>query len=353
MELLGLKIEKRIESPPTLHRILVPVLSVVLAFVITSVLLVTEGADLGEAFGAFLSFIGSITGMAEIIVKAIPLLLISLGLTVAFRCKVFNIGAEGQLIMGAIIATWIGITFRELPSLVIIPLIIALGFLIGGFWGAIAGTLKAKFGINEVIVTIMLNYVAIYLLEYLVIGPMGVGGTWPRSPIITESAWLPRLVTGTRFHAGFFIAILFAILVWIFLFRTGLGYQIRVTGASIKAARYGGTSPPKMIVIAMLLSGGLAGIAGTSEVMGVHHYLVPGLSAGYGFIGIVVAWLGRLHPVWMTLTAIGFSAVIYGTQAMLSEVGIALETMWVTLGLIMIFFMVVEVLTQYRIRRAR
>jgi simple sugar transport system permease protein len=348
--MLGLRIEER-QSPSLWMRAMTPVIAVLLTFFVTTLLLVGVQADPVVAYQAFLhGAFGSIGGITESLVKATPLMLVGLGISIAFRCRVWNIGGEGQVVFGAIIATLVGMTF-EMSAIVLLLAIICLSFLIGAMWGALAGVLKAKFEVNEVIITIMMNYIAIYVLNYLIRGPMSIGGGWPRSSIITSSAWLPKLIPGTRLHAGFLFALLFAVLTYVLLFKTPLGYRIRAVGANPKSARYGGMSISKNIVLAMFFSGGLAGLAGMGEVTGLHHYLLDGISAGYGYTGIVVALLGKLHPLGVIISSILFGALIVGTQAMLRAVGITLDLVLAIEGMTVIFVLVSEVLTHYRLKR--
>lgn len=332
--------------------ILVPIVSVLLVLVIVSIYMVMSRVNLVIGFSQFFGILLTKNGFAEIIVKAIPLLLVSLGLAIAYECNAVNIGAEGQIIIGSIAAVWIAIVFKDLSSFLIIPLIIAFSFLIGGLWGGFAGALKAKFGINEVIVTIMMNYVAAYLLQYLMMGPMaGGGGVWPRSEIITPAAWLPKLISETRLHAGILIVPLFAVFVWVLLSKTVLGYKIRAVGANPKGARFGGINPPKILLIAMIFSGGFAGVAGSIEVMGIHHCFLPAISAGYGYTGIAVAWLGRLNPIGVIIATFGFSTIMVGLENMLGAVALPKDLIWVVIGLIFVFVMVGELLVRYKIKR--
>ncbi len=348
MGVLGLKVEKRFNPPSTFIKILVPVLATLISFALFLILLSLGGVNLGDSFSSLLRTFGSKTGITEIFVRATSLLIVGLAITIAFRGKVFNIGAEGQMIMGAIIATWIGLTIPEAPAVLLVIFILVSSFLIGSLWGGIAGVLKAKLGINEVIVTIMMNWVAIYFLEYVIIGPLSVGGMLHQSPPLSSSAWLPVLIPGTRLHFGFLIALFLTYSVLILIFKTSLGYHIRTIGANPVAARYAGVSPAKIIVIVMVMSGGLASIAGATEVIGTHHILLPGISAGYGYFGIAVALLGRLHPIGVLTAAVGIGALIVAVQSMLGTLPILLQ--WVIIGSMILFLMVCDTLTQYRIR---
>jgi len=326
-----------------------------MALVVSAALILLAGASPWVAYASlFEGAFGSVSSVAETIAKAVPLMLVGLGITIAFRCKVWNIGGEGQLIVGAIVATWMGIALGRMPAPLLLPSIVALAFLAGALWGAMAGVLKARLEVNEVIVTIMMNYVAIYGLNYLVRGPMRdptIAGGFPQSPRIAPSAELPRLIPATRLHAGVLIALLGAVLVYVFLFRTPLGYEVRAVGANPRAARYGGINVTRNIVLAMFLSGGLAGIAGAGEICGLHFRLLDGISTGYGYTGIVVALLGKLHPFGVILAAFFFGAMVVGMEAMQRTIGTPFALVLAIEGLVVLFMLSGEVLTRYRIRR--
>lgn len=354
MRFLKLKLEEK-PSPSLLMKILAPIVAILMAFAVGAVLIYWAGADPLEGYKSFFyGAFGSIHNISETIVKATPLLVVSLAICVAFRCKVWNIGAEGQLIMGAIIATLIGIGLTGIPAALLILFIFAASFFGGALWGAIPGLLKAKLGVNEIIVTIMMNWIAIWMLLYLVRGPLmdPAAGGFAVSQYITSSAFLPKLIPGTRIHSGFLIALLCAFLVYIFLFKTPLGYRIRTVGANPGAARYGGMSVAKNIVIAMIISGGLAGLAGAIEICGLHHRLLDGISAGYGYIAIVPALLGKLHPAWVIVTSILFGGIMVGTMAMQRTITVMpFNILYVIMGLVILFVLASEVLIRYRIKR--
>jgi len=354
VKFLRLKLEEQ-PTPSVPMRVLAPILAVAMALAVSIALIVLAGASPLVAYASlFKGAFGSVASLAETIAKATPLMLVGLGITISFRCRVWNIGGEGQLIMGAIIATWMGIALGRMPALLLLPSIVALGFVAGALWGAMAGVLKAKLEVNEVIVTIMMNYVAIYGLNYLVRGPLRdptIAGGFPQSPRIAPSAELPRLISATRLHAGVLIALLGAILVYVFLFRTPLGYEVRAVGANPRAACYGGISVMRSIVLAMSLSGGLAGIAGVGEICGLHYRLLDGISTGYGYTGIVVALLGKLHPFGVILAALFFGAMVVGMEAMQRTIGTPFALVLAIEGLVVLFMLSGEVLTRYRIRR--
>jgi simple sugar transport system permease protein len=347
-----LKIEKRSTISP-ITRAFTLILAIVAALVISSILFNIASVDPFIAYASlFYGAFGSIYGISETIIKTTPLLLIGLGMCIAFRSKVWNIGGEGQYIMGAIIATVIGVFFPPMSSFLLILTIILASFFMGALWGALAGFLKAKLEVNEIIVTIMLNYIAIYFLYYLIRGPFKdqtIVGGFPQSPPIDKSATLPIIFPGLRINLGIIIAIVIAILAYVLLFRTTLGYKIRIVGLNPVAANYGGISVTKIIMLSMFISGGLSGIAGAIEICGVHGRLLDGIVAGYGYIGIVVALLGELHPIGIILAAIFFGAMRVGMQEMQRTIRVPLAFIQSMEGLIIILVLITSLMMQYKI----
>lgn len=319
-------------------------------FGVSSILVLAIGINPLIAFYAiFYGAFGNFYSIAETLVKTTPLLLTSLAIIVSFRCGVWNIGAEGQLILGAIATTAIGLFLSNHSTFILIPLCIIFSFLAGAAWAIIPGILRAKLKLNEILTTIMMNFIAIYLLSYLVTGPWrDPKAAEAFTPIIAQGAWLLRIVPKTRLHAGIFLAMVSAIFIHILLFKSYFGYRLRVVGSNPEAARYGGISVERNILISMLLSGGLAGLAGMSEISGIYHRLMQGISAGYGFTAIPVALLGKLHPIGTILASILFAALIVGGDSMqrIAQVPIALVNM--IQALIIIFILIGEYFTKLR-----
>lgn len=354
MSVLGLRLEKRPSPSPAL-RALAPVATAVLALAASGVLIRAAGGDPFEAMAAIgVGAFGNLQNFGETMVKAAALILVGLGMIVAFRTQVANIGGEGQIIMGAIAGTWLGLTLIDVHPAVLFALVILISFAAGAFWGAIAGWLKARLQLNEVIVTIMLNYLAIYTLNWLVRGPMrapGLAGGFPQSEALAQAAWWPRLA-GTRMHVGVLLALALAILVTVFLTKTPWGYRLRAVGANAQAARYGGILVGRTILLAMVISGGLAGIAGAGEIYGLHHRLLDGISSGYGYTGIVVALLGKLNPYATVLAGIFFAALAVGMEAMQRSLGTPFALIASIQGLVVLMMLLADVLVEYRIRKA-
>jgi simple sugar transport system permease protein len=289
--------------------------------------------------GAF----GSVNGWSQSLVKATPLLLVGLGICIAFRASVINVGGEGQIILGALAGSWFALTFPELPRFILIPGCMTAGFLAGAFWGLIPGFLKARYKVNEILSTIMLNSIALQFMNFLLQGPMmdekGVAaGTFlAQSARLPETSWLTRLIPRTMLHTGLFIAFAFAIIVYIFLWRTTIGYQIRAVGLNPRASRYSGINVAYNQMLSLTIAGGLAGLAGVIEVMGVHRRLLEGLTGGYGFTGIVAALLGSLHPLGIIPASVLFGGLLVGANTMQRAVQVPAALINAILGLVVLF----------------
>jgi len=328
-------------------------LAIIAALLTVAIMISAAGINSIEAYQALVKgSLGSINGISETFVKATPLIFLGLGITIAFKGGMWNIGGDGQLLLGALGGTIVGVYLPDMPPILHITLSLLGGFILGAFWAAIPGYLKLKRGTNEIVVTIMLNYLAVFLIAYLVSGPMKDTTQLipiPQSREIAGSAVLPRLIPLTRIHAGFLIAIVAAIVVWFMLERTVLGYEIKSVGENKEAAKYGGINIFRAGLISMVFSGGLAGIAGVSEVAGVHHYLLDGISPGYGYLAIAVALFGGLNPIGVVFSAIFFGALMVGAESMQRAVGVPTATIYLLEGLVVIFILARHILTQHRI----
>jgi simple sugar transport system permease protein len=296
----------------------------------------------------------SINPIFESLVSSTPFIFAGLAVALGFRAGLFNIGVEGQLFVGAIFAAYVGYAVTGLPAIIHIPLALGAGALGGALWGFIPGWLKAKTGGHEVINTIMMNYIAFRLSDWLLSGPMKRPDSFnPVSPTIQNSAILPRLFdTPIRFHIGFFIALFVAWLVYWFLFKTKWGFSLRTVGANPHAARYAGMSVLSGIIIAMVLSGSLAGLAGANEVLGVNYNLAMAFSSGYGFDSIALALLGKSHPLGVVLAALLFGTLRNGAVRMQLSAGIPIDIISVLQALILAFIAAPAIIrTIYRLRQ--
>lgn len=357
---------RRLASFPILGRLfdaLLPLLATLAALAVGAVMLILLGADPVQSYGAMLDgAFGSQNAIADTIVKATPLLLVGLGICIAFRGGVINIGGEGQLIAGAVASTYIGLSFSESPALLIVPMAMLTGFLAGAVWGGIPGLLKAYYGVNEILSTIMMNAIAVQFMNYLLRGPMIDPVQLERASRIPETARLsrafdlPRLVP-TRLHLGALFAVILAVLVYIFLWRTTIGYRIRAVGLSPDASKYAGVSVNRYIVLSLLLSGAFAGLAGAIQVYGVHHFMfTDGSAAGFtgsaGFNGIVAALFGKLHPIGTIPASFIFGALLVGANRLqrVAQVPSALVT--ALNGLVVVFVVSSEIISR-RMARLR
>jgi simple sugar transport system permease protein len=289
----------------------------------------------------------------ESLVATTPYIFGGLGVALGFRAGLFNIGVEGQIFIGAIFSAFVGYSVKGLPAIIHIPLAFLAGALGGGLWGMIPGWLKAKTGAHEVINTIMMNYIAFRLSDWLLTGPMKRPDSFnPISPTIQESAMLPKFFGAPiRFHMGFFIALFMAWLVYWFLFKTRWGFDLRTAGANTRAARYAGMNIVTCIVLAMSLSGALAGMAGSNEVLGVNHNLAMAFSSGYGFDSIALALLGKSHPLGVVLAALLFGILRNGATRMQLVAGIPVDIISVLQALILAFIAAPAIIrTIYRLR---
>jgi len=370
--------------------VLVPFIAVGAALAVGAIILSFQDVNPFTAYEAMFS--GAFTnknGLADTMVKMIPLLLVALGVAIAFRGGVINIGAEGQLIVGAVLTTYVGLQLGDrLPGPLVIVIGLAAGALMGGFWAAIPGYLKARLGVNEILSTIMMNQIAIQVAFYLLRGPMidpaelAAGTNIPHSARLPQSTDLPRftdmskwvgldksaadlgltgfagevyglLVEPTRLHSGLIIAVVMAILVYIFLWRTTIGYRIRAVGLNQAASRYAGINVQRYIVLSMTLGGMFAGLAGAVEILGLHHRMFEpqAVSAGYGFSGIVVALFGSLHPLGIIPSALLFGGLLVGGDKMQRAVQVPQVLITVILGIVVLFVVSADLWVRRRVNR--
>ncbi|AKI96969.1 ABC transporter permease [Kosmotoga pacifica] len=303
-----------------LYPLLVPTVAVLIALAVASVIIIVIGKNPITAYAVMIKgAFGGAEQLANTIVKMTPLVLTGLAVGFGFRAGVFNIGAEGQMAIGALIGSMVAINMGAVPSIISIPIVIITGMLGGALWASIAGFLKAFTGAHEVISTIMLNWIAANLASFMVTGPLAVGSGTPKSPEIAESAKLPIIlkVQATELSIGIIIAVVVAIIMQIILERTTMGYELKGVGFNPYAAEYGGISIKKSIILTMAISGALAGMAGIIDIMGVPpHRFVGELTGGRGFDGITIALIGRNNPVGIIFAALLIAALRTGSNAM-------------------------------------
>jgi len=342
-------------KPPKLSQnatksVLIRVAAVLVSFLIGSILIMTVGVDPIEAYQVFLyGAFGSRVNLANTLSVATPLMLAGLGIAFAARGSAFNIGAEGQLYIGAIFATWVGLRLGNLPATLLIPAILTAGFVGGGMWGAVPGFLKAKYGINEIVLTVMLTEIAIQIVSWVIRGPMLDPHSFgiPQSAALSEFGRLPLLLSGTRLHTGLLVGLAAGVILYFLLFKTTFGFRVRAVGHNPRAAGYAGMKVASTITLSMLISGGLAGIAGAIEVAGVHYRLMDDISPGYGWTAIVVSLLGKRHPLGVVVSAILFAALMGGTDAMQRRVAVPVHLAQIIQAMTILFVIIGDYLSTY------
>lgn len=330
--------------------VIIPLAAVVAALAIGALMILALGADPIEGYRAlFEGAFGSTDALADTAIRAMPLLLVGTGICIAFRARVINIGGEGQIVAGALLSTVTALAVPGLPSIVLIPLVMVAGLVGGGIWGAIPGALKAYLGVNEILSTIMLNIVAIQVMNYLLrdplIDPLEIerGTRIPQTERLSENADLPNLISGTRLHLGVVIAILGAVIAWVFLFRTTTGFKVRAVGNNASAARYAGMPVKRMTMLALTYSGAMCGLAGAVLVFGSqsHRLITDGSSLGFtgsaGFNGIVAALFGGLNPLWTIPSSFFFGGLLVGANAMQRAIQIPSALAVAVNGLVVVF----------------
>ena len=330
---MRITLKKRL-TPVTWKRYLLTPSSIFVALLIGGFLFLLVGANPLRAYGEMLwGAFGSLDNFSEVLVRSTPIILCGLSVGLAGSMLIWNVGAEGQLVMGGVAGAWVALFVSPvLPTFAVIPAMIAAGFLGGALWGLIPGILRAKLGVNEIITSLMLNYVAIFWLEHLYFGPWRdpAGRGFPGTAMFPDVAWFPRFF-GTRMHLGLPIGLAAALFIWYLLAHTRWGYEIRGAGANPRAALYARINIQRSILWVMLVSGGLAGLAGLCETAGIHYRLQQGLAVGNGYVGIVVAWLAKLRPGAIVVTSVLLGALMVGgdqvqiAMQVPSAIGLALQ----------------------------
>ncbi|MUT67065.1 ABC transporter permease [Paenibacillus sp. NEAU-GSW1] len=328
------------------------ILSVALALLFCGIFIAANGMNPLTVYtkmitGAF----GSSFGLTETLVKSIPLLLCGIGVAIAYRISVWNIGAEGQFLAGAMAATAVTIYFPNLPVYLTMPMMIAFSIAGGGIWGLLTAIPRTYFQVNELITSLMLNYVAVLALNYFVFGPWKdpQGMNFPGTPMFTDAQSLP-LIGDTRLHYGIIFAAIAVLLYWFLIRYTRWGYELRLIGANPEAAKNAGIRISRHILLVMLISGGIAGLAGMSEVAGVSHRLMYGISPGYGYTAIIVAWLAKLNPFGIVVSAFLFGGLIVGGYSV-QTIGLPSSISSMIQGAILFFLIAGGMASKFRIRR--
>jgi simple sugar transport system permease protein len=341
---------------------LLPVFATLAALIVGAIMLLLLKVNPIEAYAAMWEgAFGSQNALAETLVKATPLLLVGLGICISFRGDVINIGGEGQMIVGAILGTLVGLILVDWPGWAVIPIAILTGFIGGAIWGGIPGFLKAYFRVNEILSTVMMNAIAVQLMNFLLRGPMidplqeQVASKIPQTARLIDAFHLPRWIP-TRLHLGALIAVILAVLVYILLWRTTWGYRIRAVGQNPDASRYAGVKVKNYIVLALVLSGAFAGLAGVMQVYGVNYRMITdgsasGFTGSAGFNGIVAALFGQLHPIGTIPASILFGALLVGANKMQRVVQVPSALITALNGLVVVFVVSSEIWRRRRQRR--
>lgn len=347
---MRLRIEPRARTPAWLN-FLLPVIAVVATLMLCSGLIAAAGAQVIPAYGAlFAGAFGSAFNSVETVVKAAPLMFTGLAVAVAFRAKFWNIGAEGQLLAGAMAAAFIG-GLEGLPVWTLAPLMIVAGAIAGGLWASVPATLKLRYQVDDVVASLMLNFVMFYAMMALLDGPWRdpLSG-YPDSPDIRMDAEFPILMEHTRLHLGVALALVSSVLVWLLMTRTTLGFAIRAVGENARAATHAGVPVKRVVFITAIISGGLAGLAGVGEVAGMHYQVMASLSPGYGYTGIVIATLARLNPLGVVPAALFFAAVATGAETMSRKTGVPVFLADIIQGTSLICMLIALLFANFRVR---
>ena len=346
----------RLENRGEISRVMVyasPFIAVVLTLIAGAIMFASLGVNPGKAISTFfVAPISSLDGIAELFVKATPLVLIAVGLAFAFQANVWNIGAEGQLTIGALAGGGLALLFFDVDSIFLIPAMIIAGILGGMAWAAIPAILKTRYNTNEILTSLMLVYVALLVLSFLIHGPWKdpEGQNFPESRLFHDSAVLPIFVEETRLHIGWLIALVGVAAGWVLFARHIVGFQIKVVGLAPMAARFAGFKQKRIVWLTLLMSGGMAGLAGMIEVSGPIGQIVPVISPGYGFTAIIVAFLGRLHPVGVLFAGLLMALTYLGGDNAQIEMNLPNAVTGVFQGMLLFFLLAADVLVKYRVR---
>ncbi|PLX89170.1 MAG: ABC transporter permease [Desulfuromonas sp.] len=343
--------EKR-ENSSRLFRFSAPFVSVLIALFVAGFLLIFAGVNPGEAYvEIFREALGSSYGLSETLVKTTPLIFAGLGVSLAFRMQIWNIGAEGQIYMGAMGASWVALFSGIQNHWIMLAAMFSAAFCCGGLWAGVAGFLRAKWRVNEVIITLLMNYIAILWVDYLVYGPWKdpKGFNFPLTAQFSDAARFSEYFD-TRLHSGFFLALFCALLIYLFMERTIWGYEIKVIGSNPKAAQYAGMKTGMAIFLVLFLSGAIAGIAGFSEVAGLQHRLQHGISPGYGYTAIIIAWLAKRSALGVVIVSFLMGVLLVGGDSLQISWQLPVAFVYAFQGLILFFLLASDFFIQYRVR---
>lgn len=347
-----LQLEKRPLASPVMQWAS-PLIALALTVISGFLLFLVMGRDpLRSLTFFFVTPLSSAHGWAELGLKMAPLLLCAAGLTLCYRARLWNIGAEGHLLMGALGASVVAVGLREHSGAWVLPLVLLAGMALGAFWAGLAAGLKTRFNANEILTTIMLNYIALNLLVYSVHGPLKdpLGFGFPQSVMFADSALLPTLIAGTRLHIGWLFGLLAAVAVWVILARSFIGFQLNVLGQDSKSANFAGFDQRWLIWFAFLVAGALAGLAGASEVTGPIGQLVPQVSPSYGYTAIIVVFLGRMHPLGIVAASALLALTFLGGEMLQIAMNMPKSITQLFQGLLLFYLLISDAFIHFRLR---
>jgi general nucleoside transport system permease protein len=322
-----------------IFKAMLPVMGIFVGALVGALVILAKGVSPIEAYTALLDgAFGSLDSLSNSLIKTIPLGFTGLAIILSYKAGIFNIGAEGQLHLGAVAATLVGTMFIDMNPVLHITLCFLIAAIFGGIFGLLPGLAKAYKGFNEIVITTLLNYIAILFVSYLIQGPMKMKDQYfPQSAPLSKSAVLPVVIPGTQLHLGIILLVITCIIVYFVIFKTTFGFKMRAVGFNLRAAQYGGVDSRKIMALSMAISGAVAGIAGATEIMGVQGRLIENFSPGYGYDAIAVALLANLNPLWLLLSSFFFGALRNGANSMQIATGVPVSFVYIIQALAVLF----------------
>lgn len=319
-------------------------IGLLLALIVFSVTLLFLGYNPISALGTIITgAFGRLNSTSETFIRFIPLLLTAMAFLIAFKAQFLNLGVEGQLYIGALIAYLVGANLGALTGFIAIPLILIAGFMGGVIWLAIPLIMKTKRGVNEIFPTVVMNFIAMFIIAWVTTGPLkDPDALNPRTPFLPESTWLPLIHPEYRLHTFIFLVVIIALFIYVTLYKTTIGYKIRAVGQNPRAAEHGGINVTRAVITAGLLSGGIAGLTGMMEIFGIHHFLIQGFSPGFGFLGIAVAALGNFHPIGVIFAAFFFAVLQIGGESMQRGAGIPVDIIVIMTAVLVLTVLIIQ-----------
>ncbi len=343
-------------TSPYWVKIVIPFAAILVTFLITSIILLLSNVNPIQAFYYFLvEPLSARSSLIEVLVKTTPLFLTGIAVTLAFASGYWNIGAEGQLIAGATAAAGIGMIYLDGSVFIGIPLMILAGFAAGALWALLPAILKVKLAVDEIVTTLLMNYVILYVVSFLLNGPWKTTTNpgWPQSPEISLVTTFVKIIPKTRLHIGFILSLVIILIVWFIMSKTKLGYQMRAAGLGRDAAHFTGINVNRTVLVSALLSGGIAGIAGASEVGGIHYHLIEALAGGQGYTGVIIATLSYLNPIAVIPSSLFIGLIETGARSVSRAMSVPIHLGGIVEGLLLLIILGAFLFQNYRIRRVK